>query len=319
MKTIQTSILFLTTLLFSIGCVKENLDDCPDDPDYNLVLLFEYTDQDANDVLTERISGMDVAIFDKDRNLYEWLNADDALQDPEKSKRIHVDPGTYYILSWANDVSFRQNRMLVPEDPDLEHAYMYNSFSTTSADQLHYAPDLRQLEENENPEDLRLYQVEVAPEGITRHTLSYMGAYRTVNVYLRGFDEIYSGRPDNISVAITHLARYYDSFLHHEEEDLQYQINATEVTENEETFGFAGFYVPHFDNESHVTVEIDGDRDSGEHYHFSITMNDILKKLEMYLVDGDLETIPVIIEFKGTYVEIKVPEWLVIEVDPGYN
>jgi len=300
--------------------VKEDLDDCPDDSDYNLVLLFEYLDADGNDVFAGRINNIDVAIYDENHDLYQWINVDEVVSDPERIKRLKVDPGIYYIDSWANDVSFRQNRMLIPEgEDDLDHMHMYNSFSTSSCDQLHFAPDLRKLEEGEDPEDLRLYVVEVAPEGTTLHTLSYMGAYHTIEVYLKGFPEIETGETDQITVSITHLARYYDSFLHHEEEDMVYRTNAIDITVDEELLGFSSFHVPHFENDSEITIEIDGLYDSGRPYHFSVTMNEALRILEMIVIDGGLQTIPIVIEFKDTFVELILPDWLVIDVEPGYN
>ncbi|MCD7930825.1 MAG: FimB/Mfa2 family fimbrial subunit [Tannerellaceae bacterium] len=317
MKTIQTSILFLLALLYCTGCVKEDLDDCPDGEEYTLVLLFEYLDMEGKDVFNERISSIDVAIYDENHQIYQWLNADEVVNNTDRSKTVKVDPGTYYIISWANDVTDRLGRNALLEGLDLEHTYIYHTLSTESCDPLHYAPDLRSQSQRhlDVPDNPALYTVEVLNAGTTYHTVSYMGAHRTVNVFLRGFPEIADGRTPEMHVSINNLIELYDCFLNHGEEKVVYHKKAREVTVEEEYLGFAQFYVPHFDNESPVTINIAGTRTSGASYNFSVSMDDVLRELDLLLVEGDCEIINVVIEFKDLYVQIKVPEWLNNPVD----
>ncbi len=322
MKAIKKGIFLLLVILGSPSCVKENLDDCPEPDPYNLVLSFEYFDKTGKDIFADRIQAIDVLIYDRNYHLYKEINADDVLEHPQRTKSLYVEPGVYYIVSWANNFTNRFYMAGVSKDNLLlGENRIYHNFSSESADELHYAPDLRAVgQETEIPDDYSIYRVTVADTGITYHTLSYMSAHRRVNVFLRGFDEVTSPETDNPFVHIANLTDYYNCYLKRGEESTRYQKISEEILVEEKNLGYAGFYVPHFDNQSPVTLQVVGQTPEGASYLHRVTMDEVLRELELVVEDGDDETINVVIELiDNTYVVVKIPEWLTEEVDGEYN
>ncbi|MCD8173145.1 MAG: FimB/Mfa2 family fimbrial subunit [Alistipes sp.] len=324
MKAFKASILFLTVGLAFNACVKDNRDDCPEGQDYNLSLYFEYYNNGGEDLFAENIEAIDLLIFDENLFLYQQLSLDEVIDHPERRRELYVEPGTYYIISWANNFGGRSR--IGSGSRNLDDNYVYLNYSQLSSDRLYYAPDKRGLT-GEQADDLELYKIEVAPVGITYDTVSFMSAHRTTNVYLKGFTEIEDQQRRNPDVYVRNLTCYYDFFLHRSDDNsVEYSKAAQEITIEEDDgrhrlYGFARFYVPHFDNESPVNLDIARILSSGVEESYRIDMNDILEELDMEVWDGDEAVIDILIEAvgDGTYVVAKVPDWTVVDVRPGFN
>jgi len=240
----------LIACVFAItSCVKENLDDCPDDLDYNLILYFEYLDSEGNDryqkgngyypdgseIFSTRIQTIDVLIYDSEHNFYRWINCDDVIMSRERMKKVSVDPGEYYIIGWANNTLHREDMNIIFPTKSFGDSYLYHD-NEKSADPLHYAPDMRGVP-TRSPEDIGLYSVDVKQYEITEHTLPFMSAHRTLNVYLRGFPEIYDDALINPSVSVSNLTFYYDNFLNRGRETAMFLTVAGEKKIYNESLG----------------------------------------------------------------------------------
>ncbi|MCD7962217.1 MAG: FimB/Mfa2 family fimbrial subunit [Rikenellaceae bacterium] len=343
MKTKRTGLSFFRALilfcvvLVAVSCVKENLDDCPEDLEYNLILYFEYLDKEGNDrypagngiypdgseIFATRIQTIDVLIYDADRRFYKWLNCDDIIISSQRMKKVSVAPGEYYIIGWANNISHRSDYQSLFPTKSFGDSYIYH-YGEKTADPLHYAPDMRGVP-TRSPEDIGLYSVDVKQNEVTEHTLPFMSAHRTLNIYLRGFGEVDRDDLENPVVAVSNLTSYYDSYLGRGLDNAYFTVQSKEeviynqVTGDRELLGHAGFYISHFDNENDIKINITRPALSVNYEEIEISMMYVLEKLELDVEDGDDLVINVLVEFNGTFVEVKIPEWLRHDVDGEYN
>ncbi|MCC8088646.1 MAG: FimB/Mfa2 family fimbrial subunit [Rikenellaceae bacterium] len=342
MKIIRTGLyLFRLALLMlialTVSCVREDLDDCPEELEYNLILYFEYLDSEGNDrypagngaypdgseIFATRIQTVDVLIYDARHGFYKWINCDDIIISSERMKKVSVPPGDYYIIGWANNISHRSDYQSLFPTKSFGGSYIYH-YGEKTADPLHYAPDMRGVP-TRSPEDIGLYGVNVKQYEVTEHTLSFMSAHRTLNVYLRGFNEVDNEDRENPVVSVSNLASYYDSYLGRGIENAGYTVQSTEeiiynqAIGDRELLGFATFYIPHFDNENNILLNISRPALTVNHEEIEITMEYVMEKLELEVEDGDDLIINVLVEFNGTFVEVKMPEWISHNVDGDYN
>ncbi|MCD7937086.1 MAG: FimB/Mfa2 family fimbrial subunit [Tannerellaceae bacterium] len=344
MKTQRTYFSFLwrlTTLctiaLFTVSCVKEDLDDCPEELGYNLILYFEYLDWEGNnrypsgngiypdesEIFATRIQTVDVLLYDASQKFYRWINCDNIIISSERMIQVLVDPGEYYIVGWANNSSHRNDYQSLFPSKTFNDSYVYH-YGEKTADPLHYAPDMRGVPVR-SPEDIAMYGVTVQPNEVTEHTLSFMSAHRTLNVYLRGFGEVDEENQENPVVTVSNLTSYYDNYLGRGVENVLFTVQSTqEIIYNQaigdrENLGFASFYIPHFDQENSIKINITRPAMTIGYEEIEIPMTYVLEKLELTVADGDDLIIDVLIEYNGTYVEVKLPEWITDEVDGNFN
>ncbi len=328
MKTIHSGLLFIMAFLFCTGCVKEDLDDCPDDAIQHLVLHFEYLDpkgspldKEGYELFATRLQTVDVLIYDAEENLYQWIGCDDVIYSQDRRKVVAVEPGEYFIIGWANNLSHRTDFSTVFPESMLTNSYIYHDGEQT-ADPLHYAPDRRVTATRSENDHTDSYKVTVERNRTTEHTLSFMSAHRTLNVYLRGFPEVENDE-ENPVISVSNLTSYYDNYLGRGAETTLFTVQS--VTENvfnsaagdRELLGFATYYLPHFDNENNIILDITRPALPVAHESIRLRMEDILEKLELEVEDGDDLVINVLIELSedGTFVRVKIPEWLVHGVD----
>ncbi len=318
----------LLVSLFFYSCVKEDLDDCPDDSSPGKLLLsFEYLDpkgspldEEGYEIFSTRVQTIDILLYDAEEKLYQWLSCDEVIHSENRRKELIVEPGEYYVIGWANNLTHRNDFTTVFPEKTLSDSYIYHDRPET-ADPLHYAPDRRAVE-NRSLHGVGLEPVVIEPDNTTEHTVSFMSAHRTLNVYLRGFPEIETD-DENPVVSVSQLASYYDNFLGRGAESARFTLRAASqhifnsVLGDRELLGFATYYVPHFDNENNVTLHIDRPSLAIPQEPIVLKMTDILEKLEVEVEDGDDLVLNVLIELSsdGTYVQVKVPEWLVKGVD----
>ncbi len=344
MKTGRTCLSFLwrwamlcVVALCMVSCVKEDLDDCPEKPEYNLILYFEYLTSDGMDrypagngvypdeseIFATRIQTVDVLMYDARQRFYRWINCDEIVISSERQVQVSVAPGEYYIVGWANHTSHRTDYQSLFPSKSFADSYIYH-YGEKTADPLHYAPDMRGAPRRSSAE-MTLYSVTVQEDEVSEHTLAFMSAHRTLNVYLRGFGEIDDENRENPVVSVSHLSSYYDNYLGRGTENASFTASSTEemiynqAIGDRELLGFASFYLPHFDKENDINIHIARPAITIGYDEVDIPMTYVLEKLELDVEDGDDLIIDVLIEYNGTYVEVKVPEWISRNVDGNFN
>ncbi len=321
MKAIGTGLLLILSFIALTGCVKDNRDDCPDVPDRNLVLHFEYFDEEENDIFAERIDMVDVVMFDRNFNFYDWIFVNKASLDEFQGVQLEAEPGDYHVICWANVSSSRNE---IPDDGNstsLGQSMIHHSNSET-ADPLHYAPDRRETTVNKSRTrggsltDEGTWMLRVALSGTTEDTIAFMSAHRTLNVYLRNFPGMNDPEPVFPLVTIEHLAEYYDFTLGRGPESAYFVQTSYLVDIDEVTYCYAKFYIPHFDNDNDVNLVITG---QGQYtYSYTVSMQEILEINDIESVyDGDDIILDVEITWEGDHlVKVQLPPFRVIEVKP---
>lgn len=319
MKSISAYLLLLTGTLLLSGCLKENRDDCPVPDEQNLLLTFEYVDTEGKERLGECVDLIDVILFDHNHEFYRSIELRYDQLPEDRTLPVAVDPGTYYIISWGNNYSNREAVKNLQGSTLERHPSLIHS-GGTSADPLFYAPDKRSISNDSWSSDLSIYGVTVAETGTTRHTVSFMGAHHIVNVYLRGFREIGNSAWPNPQIELANLASAYNYHLTPGEQNACFLQTAAEITPESELLGHARFFVPHFDQQSGVALNVTGENPSRP-YELNLTMEYVLQELGRdFPKHGHNETIEVVVNWEDNLgIYITVPDWSVGEIDPGLD
>ncbi|MCC8018616.1 MAG: FimB/Mfa2 family fimbrial subunit [Rikenellaceae bacterium] len=323
MKAIGTGFILILSFIALTGCVKDNRDDCPDDADRNLMLWFEYFDEEGDDIFAERIDMVDVVMFDRNYNFYDWRFVDKASLEEFQGVQLEVEPGDYHVICWAN-VSASRSEM--PDDgssSSLGQSVIHHS-NTETADPLHYAPDRRESTAKKSRTRSGsltgdgTWLLSVADKGTTEDTIAFMSAHRTLNVYLRNFPGMNDPEPVFPLVTIEHLAEYYDFTLGRGPENAYFVQTSYLMDVDEVTYCYAKFYIPHFDYDNDVNLVVTG---QGQYtYSYVVPMHQILEINDIDSVyDGDDIVLDVEIIWEGDhFIQVKLPPFRVIEVKPEF-
>ncbi len=309
--------IFATAAL--LGCVKNSRDDCDTPAERNLVLHFEYFDQEENDIFAERIEMVDVVIFDEQFNFYNWVYLSKQNLDEFRGVRLEVEPGDYHLICWANLSSSRDE---IPDDQSasLGQSVIHHNNRAT-ADPLHFAPDRRSLPlgratRSGSLTDEGTWLLSVPATGAKEDTVAFMSAHRTVNVYLQNFPGMDDPEPVYPDVAIENLSEYYSFTLGRSPKNAYFLQQPEEITVEGERYCYVKFYIPHFDGDNDINVVIS---EPGQDVLETVTMEKILELNEIEeLYDGDDIVLDLALVWGDSLVEVTLPKFKTEEIKPEF-
>lgn len=302
-------------LLFMIGCVHENYDKCPPkttDPN-NVSLEFSLPDDKGNNAFDSNISAVDLGIYNDEGILVMTKHIPQTELAGFRGVKLTLDPGLYYVVSWGNIGDNAQHKGL-----DTPHSYgphvTYNTISSgrvTDADKVHYAPKSGARISTGGPGPSGAYRMTVDP--VTGHAgvLEFTPAYRTVNVYIEGYDgtplmELLNAPEGLAWFGMKRLIDISDSKLM-----LTASNTMAEVKRENVCYDYAAFNTFYFDADNDIILNV---VDYSTHeVVFSVTLNEALG--ETGFPPGII--ISIVFTFTPAGVEIGVPHWESHEVDPG--
>ncbi len=301
---------FLTLGLCS--CVKEDLSNCPG-KETMLTLFFEYYPTGSeSDLFADYIDQVEFYLYDQDRNHYGTYVTDTPLLIAQQGFTLQIDPGEYYIVAWANTP--HTGSVNSDDEPVLDNYFLVHSQEAVTTGALYYAPDLRSTEAGSRAStDYSEYRIAVTENETNFHTLPFMGAHHTVEVYISGLEA------DGLStVSVEGLSKGYDFYLNTlTGETVTFtQKAAMKEVEDEGVLLFASFHIPHFDDENRITVHVAyGDKESED----EVELQDYIRRNGLVVNHGDPQVIPILFEYReGTFVQVTFPGWISSDVGVGF-
>ncbi len=304
----------LLCLLLSVtACVKENLDDCPDEEITRLVLQFEYDDLTGKDVFDQRIEMIDVALFDASQTL---VSHDSYRRTSltDRSVEYILEAGTYYVVCWGDITAVGQELPAVDSRLGSHLGELVIHHTGNGVSPMHYAPDYRDFVRPTGTTragaEYDIYKVEVEPGKTTYKTEAFMCAYRTINVYISGIEGLLSHPSSFPFAGIKNMQGAYDYYLQCVD-DLFIDIEkiTTEVEIREESYARASFYVPHFEALNNYEIYITGNIQNASFYE-KVMLEDFLRDNDISVYDGDELVIDICFKYlNNVFVGVENPGW----------
>jgi hypothetical protein len=303
--------MILITLLD--GCITDDREMCPS-PD-NLTLLFRV---EAGVSEVEKYSSVDVLLYDGDGLFVGRKRVTRSDLSVYPGVHFTVVPGEYLALAWANATSESHFSDLTPGESRLREGYIE---MTGAGDTLHYAPAkinpykgevAFRAEETTADDPYAPYRV-IVPKGggeVTKE-LSFTRAYRSVNIYLKGLENLSGGVEalGQIRAEAHNLSTRYDFLYNTLLEEYRDYARSFAVTMTPDgslpSARFYSAYGPIGEDISFTVTHLPGERSS------------VLIFLKEYVLThppASFDDIDVLIEFfKGTggkvEVSITLPDW----------
>lgn len=197
------------------GCINERPGEC-DIPE-NLVLIFTYND--APDLpFTDFITTVDVILFDAQGSYYTQRRIEVNELSTSLTARFTVPSGMYYAVAWGNVLDHSRFSDLIPGATMFEDCFVeINDSATDTGDPVFYAPYIERPGSGTGATTrnghMTLYEVDVPPGTSTTKTLDFVRAHRTINVWIRGYNETMEGVEVHPDVTITQRWSRYDFFF----------------------------------------------------------------------------------------------------------
>lgn len=207
------AVTLLTALLFS-GCFSQDYALCPEETDGpNLIVLPDLKDAGGTSIFSQEVTRMDVFLYDEAYRLISRTSRTDEDSEPLSRFEYQVDPGTYFVLCWAN----------ADEESALQKltagTYLWDSYletvSSETASPLWYAP-AKKIEDRPDRagawgEEMSLYRAVVRDGFVTEKRMDMTRAYREITIYLKNYTTYIEFDP--AAVELTNLPVQYDFFL----------------------------------------------------------------------------------------------------------
>ncbi|MGL5682938.1 MAG: FimB/Mfa2 family fimbrial subunit [Marinifilaceae bacterium] len=296
------SLRLVILLALMVGsCIKEDRDNCE-----TLHLSFRYLGDDNVDILQEKICSIQLYLFDEQgRYVTEWVELGDAAA--QQHTRLNIAPGKYTIVGVGNN-----------DEKTLVHDRGSQILSTFVITHPNILEGLKYVD---SFDDLYLGSKEIVIKDgvVTRDTLDFECSHDDVIVEVRGYNQESVTRALPTIFTITDLTA--STFLENIPTQRKcacvqmLEFQDREVPTYQFTFNIQRFGLKHGrDINSMIQLR---NPDGSIVYEFGLY--DYLMENPSILLDIEEVVIPILIEFTPVGVEIKLPEWYIQDVTPGFD
>lgn len=311
MKQCYAVLLLTIAALFS-GCLKQNWDLCP--LDGNCTLEFRL-DEGGNNILNDRINSVDVALFDTGNNFVAHRRLEKAELMVNNTVTFTVDPGDYRVVCWGNVLA--NSTMTVMDANAVMNLCCVETVSPKSGCPLYYAPFksayvTRFSGVYTRANDHSGHTITIPPRKRVTKVMEFARAHRSVNVYVKGFDDIVGLQNIPATVEITKLPRRYDFFLNVDPARIDFKQQASPVSTPGGIMTLAKFNSPFYDIKNDIVINVYKTSDGS----LAHTLN-LLNHITTYALTN-LDDIDILLEFdvSNTVVNVVLPNWNPSSVDP---
>lgn len=277
-----------------LSCIREGLDECP--PTVNVGLTFTYTgDTGEATRFARHIDHVTLMVFDRDGYQVQTHTYNKNQLTQRQGTDLLLDPGTYNIICWGN------------ANTDTELA----SCETLDQGRVHH-PNL--TANREIPTNSHLYYgnytVEVPATGIAQGDILFRGAHINMEVYIRNQAATDANTP---LVRARNLMPQYN--MHMDATMANATTYQPKTTWNADRRVYQSiFQVLRFANDNPVVVEIEQQTGAAP---LRIDLKQYMAANRIIVNGLNEATVPILIEYTDLGVEIRVPEWMINEVEPG--
>lgn len=313
-KLLATALIAMTMY----GCINDERIDCA--LENNTVILFEYSalSTQFNDV----ISSVDVVLFDGEGRFFLHRRIEDPDLRLYQGTRFTLDPGTYYVVSWAN-VSYKSAFRAFEENTTSfdECLLEIDSSSTESGgDPIYYAPAKAKPACRSGAgitrasDDLSIYEIIVPVGERVTKTLDFVRAHRTINVWINGYTE--NSVAVNPTVGATKLWSGYNFYFSPTSTRRDFSQKSQTATLSGTTYSSATFHSAMGTIDANTDIIVKNSNGAGTIY--SVNLRDFID--ENNIADEDTDEIDILITFTDDLgVTVGLPDWSDKPVKPGVH
>lgn len=290
------SILLCSLAFILLSCIREDLSECP--PPINLELTFSYRgDMDDPSMFVHHIDQVTLMVYDENEKMVLSLDLNKNDLTTRQGVELCLEPGNYKIICWGNAH---------------EHTELYQCESFTTGT-LHH-PSLNKNERIPTNSHLYYgsYNVQIPNKGTVQGDIPFRSAHINVEVYVRNATTTTNVSAERTQIEAHNLMPQYNMGMFPTQAySTTYYPETTFNTEKE--LVQALFQVFRFDDNNPVLIEVK-DRSGQMSCHV---------QLKRYMADNKISvnskneaTVAVLVEFTDFGTVIRLPEWIVNEVDP---
>lgn len=313
MKLFRLTLLLLTALLLN-GCIDEDLSSCPNFRDKSLWVDFVYTNKGGVDIFADNIVSVDLFVYDANGVFVtqQYVSQKDLLA--YSGTELALLPGTYRIVCWGN--AAEKTYLYQPLKGSMfRHGYLDFAVGQTRAatmlggDPLYYAPSM------DNAASAQQFTVTVPKEGEKKATINFRTAHSIVEVYVKGFtDKNKDGEPVLPQIELQGIPTGYNFGLQGFGPPVTYSGVTTHETVDGEQLAVIRFITPLFWEERPIDVVVKKQSDNSPLTIFSLT--NFIRDNSIDASQSIKLTIPIMIEYKDVEVEVRLPSWYRVPVEP---
>ena len=311
MKRYFAALLLLIIPAMVTSCWKtgEDWSLCGVDDNFTLVFRLE---EGSGETFADKIGTVDVILFDSSKQLYDYKRLNRSALDIFNGVTFTVDPGTYYVVCWAN-ISDNSRLSELDENSNFENSFV-EIVSAATGCPIYYAPYKTPVARAVTRADIdyTIYEVNVLPQKETVKELRFAKVHRTVQVYVKGFENLKDYDGENPFVERINISGKYDFLLRADLTPRNLKMRSYPVTVNNEDMLLAQFYtalVP-------VTDNMDINIRYGTDDRISTTVN-----LKQYITSNNItddSVVPILVTYDeiDASVSVSLPSWAHNSVDP---
>lgn len=273
------------------------MSECP--PTVNLELTFSYRgDTDDPTMFVNCIDQVTLMVYDESERLALTMGINKNELTARQGTDLCLEPGEYKIVCWGNThehtklyqcESFAEGRV---HEPSLSGG---QKISTNS--HLYYGS----------------YAVTVPSKGSVQGDIPFYGAHINIEVYVRDM-AVSAETPDGLPRIEAHnlMPEYNMEMLATQAFSTTYYPETTFNTEKGLTETL--FQVLRFNDDNPVLIEV---KDQSGAFKCNIDLKKYMADNNISVNNKNEATVPILVEFTDLGTEIKLPEWIVNEVEPN--
>lgn len=313
MKPFRLTLLLLTALLLQ-GCIDEDLSSCPNFRDKNLWVDFVYTNKGGADIFADNIASVYLFVYDANGVFVTQKHVSQKDLLAHAGTELALFPGTYRIVCWANaaEKTYLYNPI---KGSMFRHGYLDFAVGQTRAaamvggDPLYYAPS------KDDATSPQLFKVTVPEEGEERATINFRTAHSVLEIYVKGFtDKNKEGQLLLPQIELQGIPTGYNFGLQGFGPPVTYSGVTTLETIDGEQLAVISFITPLFWEERPIDVVVKKQSDNTALTIFSLT--NFIRDNSIDVGQSIKLTIPIMIEYKDVSVDIRLPHWYNVPVEP---
>ncbi len=310
MRLFHLFFVLFTILIFS-RCIDDSSGECPVGIDKNFILKFRYVSDGPEELFIEKIKRVDVFVFKEDGQYVMTQSADLAALTSFAGIMLDLDPGSYRIVCWGNASGktffspLSTNSMM--KDAFVTHTALRSGIAATNGDTLYYALDHTVLSPS--------LKVTTVSETVIERILDFHNAFIKIQVYVKGLsDKGPQGQLLAPIVEMTGVTSGYNFEMQTFGNAVHYlDISAFEYISGEKVAAIT-FYTLRFKDDNPIEIKIKKSSDGST--LTVINLKDFMKENNITVEGIEKAVVPILVEYKEASVEISIPEWGQIPVDP---
>lgn len=296
MNLLKTLCLFvLSAALFLSGCVGEDMSDCP--PDNNLTLLFQYPN------FPDRISRVNVAIYDEDDMLVETRQVEKSELDILQGIRLNLPTGNYKAVCWGNAFNDTQIEGFIAGDKldlhEVAHPGYFTPARIPTNDALYYG----------------IHTFTIIKNTETTETVDFTPAHISLVIQIEGLQSLTEGAPaaDLPYIKVNNLVPAYDYKMVTHGDLTTYYPTMTLISGKD--LGESQLDVLRFGEKNPITIDVIENNSTNTILH-TVNLEDFIAANNIKIEDGKEIIIPILISFFGEVYVTLIEDWEEQPVNP---